>query len=40
MIFIYFILIFAISYLIGTIPCGLGLAKLFRLKEIPKNLDG
>ena len=40
MIFIYFILIFAISYLIGTIPCGLGLGKLFRLKEIPKNLDG
>ena len=40
MIFIYFILIFAISYLIGTIPCGLALAKLFRLKEIPKNLDG
>ena len=40
MLFIYFILIFAISYLIGTIPCGLALAKLFRLKEIPKNLDG
>ena len=28
------------GYLIGSIPSGLLLAKLFRLKEIPKNLDG
>ena len=29
-----------VGYLIGSIPSGLLLAKLFRLKEIPKNLDG
>jgi len=28
------------GYFIGSIPSGLLLAKLFRLKEIPKNLDG
>lgn len=29
-----------VGYFIGSIPSGLLLAKLFRLKEIPKNLDG